>query len=241
MFDLDGTLLRFVQDEFIHVYFTGLKKVFAGLELDPDTAVKGIWAGTKAMMLNDGMMLNTKRFWLTFSDFLGIRGERLKTIEEACDNFYSNEFNNVKVVVHHSDIPKRLVHNMAAKGYTVVLATNPLFPLCAVVTRLFWIGLKPQDFKLITSYENSSFCKPNLAYYREVLGKIDKTPEQCFMVGNCPAEDMCAGELGMETFLVTDFMENEAGLDISVFNRGTIEDLEAYFMSLPVLERVDDI
>jgi len=241
LFDLDGTLLRFVQDEFIHVYFTELKKVFAGLGLDPEKAAKGIWAGTKAMILNDGTMLNSERFWLTFSEFLDIRDARLGVIEEACDNFYSNEFNKAKVVVRHSDIPKRLVHEMTARGYMVVLATNPLFPPCAVVSRLAWTDLKPQDFSLFTNYENSTFCKPNLAYYREVLGKINKTPDQCMMIGNCPADDMSAGELGIETFLVTDFMENEAGLDISGFRRGTIEELEAHLMSLPVLKKVDSL
>ena len=236
MFDLDGTLLRFVQDEFISVYFGELKKVFTGLGLDGDKAAKGVWVGTKAMILNDGTMLNTTRFWHAFSDFMEIKGEKLAVIEAACDNFYSNEFNKAKSTVHHSDVPARLVRDMNAKGFTVVLATNPLFPPCAVVSRLAWIGLDPSDFVLFTNYENSTFCKPNLSYYKEVLGKIGKTPEQCIMIGNCPADDMCAGELGMETFLVTDFMENEADLDISLFRRGTIEELETYLLSFPALE-----
>ena len=55
------------------------------------------------------------------------------------------------------------------------------------------------------------------------------------MVGNNPAEDMCVGELGTETFLVTDFMENESGIDVTVFRNGTIEDMETYLTSLPTL------
>jgi len=236
MFDLDGTLLRFVQDEFIEVYFGKLKKVFSGLGLDPEKAAKGIWVGTKAMILNDGSMLNIERFWLAFSDFMGIKDEKLDDIENACDNFYSNEFNTVKSVLHPSEIPARLVRTMKARGYTVVLATNPLFPPCAVESRLAWIGLEPSDFVLFTNYENSTFCKPNLAYYHEVFGKINKTPEQCMMIGNCPADDMCVGGLGTETFLVTDFMENEAGLDITGYRQGTMEELEAYLLSLPEIE-----
>jgi FMN phosphatase YigB (HAD superfamily) len=235
MFDLDGTLVRFVQDDFLKAYFTELSKVFFKLGLDADRAVKAVWAGTKAMMQNDGSVLNTQRFWSAFSEFMGIEGELLESVEAACDNFYSNEFNTVKSVVKFSEIPKRLVREMAARGYCVVLATNPLFPPCAVDSRLDWIGLNRHDFKLITNYENSRFCKPNLAYYEDVFSKIDRKPQQCLMVGNNPAEDMCVSRLGSEVFLVTDYMENEAGLDITTFRYGTIEELEAFLMSLPKL------
>jgi len=235
LFDLDGTLARFNQDEFIDTYFGELSKVFVRLGLDAKKACEGVWVGTKAMVLNDGAELNTRRFWDAFSGFMGIEGELLATAEAACDNFYSNEFNVVKTIVEHSEIPARVVRNMAEKGYKVVLATNPLFPPCAVDSRLGWIGLGCEDFELITHYENSTFCKPNPAYYREVLSKIGKTPEQCLMVGNNPAEDMCAGKLGMDVFLVTDFMENETDIDISQFRNGTIEDMEAFLMAMPEL------
>ena len=235
LFDLDGTLARYFQDDFIEVYFTELRKVFMKLGLDPDAAVKGVWAGTKAMVLNDGTKLNTKRFWETFSDYLGIDERQLKSAEVACDSFYSNEFNIVRSVVKHSDIPKRIVRTMTKMGYYIVLATNPMFPPCAVDSRLRWIDLDRHDFRFITHYENSNYCKPNPGYYREILSKINKLPEQCLMIGNNPAEDMCAGELGMSVFLVTDFMENDSGTDISAFKSGTLEDLEEYLMSLPDL------
>ena len=241
LFDLDGTLARFSQDDFIRVYFAGLHKVFVKLGLDADTAVKAVWAGTKAMVLNDGSVLNTQRFWGAFSDIMGVKGKQLEAVEEACDSFYTNEFNVVKSIVQPCKIPAKLVREMSAKGYYVVLATNPLFPPCAIDSRLGWIGLSRQDFKLITHYENSTFCKPDPAYYHEVLTKIGKSPRECLMVGNHPVEDMCAVKLGMEVFLITDFMENESGVDITAFRRGTIEDLEIYLTSMPLLaqENID--
>jgi len=236
LFDLDGTLVRFIQDDFLNTYFKELSKVFVRLGLDPEKACKGVWAGTKAMVLNDGSVLNTRRFWDAFSEFMSIEGSQLAAVEAACDSFYSNEFNVAKSVVSPSDIPARIVREMAAKGYMVVLATNPFFPPCAVDSRLAWIGLSRDDFKLITHYENSSFCKPNPEYYHEVLSKIGKTTGQCIMVGNNPAEDMCVSALGMEVFLVTDFMENDAGLDIEQFRHGSIEELEEFLMELPVVK-----
>ena len=251
LFDLDGTLARFNQDEFISLYFKELSKVFIRLGLDAEKACKGVWAGTKAMVLNDGSVFNTVRFWDAFAEFVGIQGEQLRAAEEACDNFYTNEFNVIKSIVKQSDIPKRIVRTMVQRGYFVVLATNPLFPPCAVDSRLGWIGMNRDDFRFITHYENSTYCKPNPDYYNEVLTKIEQMrqneqspgifrhlrnlKEQCLMVGNHPAEDMCAVKLGMEVFLVTDFMENETNIDISQFRHGTIGDLEKFLMALPEL------
>jgi len=235
LFDLDGTLVRFYQEDFINTYFKELSKVFIKLGLDAEKACKAVWAGTKEMVMNDGSVFNTRRFWDGFSQFMGIEGSQIKTVEDACDGFYTNEFNIVKSIIKPCDIPARVVRKMAEKGYTVVLATNPLFPPCAVDSRLAWIGLNRDDFKLITHYENSTFCKPNPDYYHEVLSKIGKSPDQCLMVGNNPAEDMCVSELGMEVFLVTDFMENESGVDITAFRHGSIEDLEAFLLVMPAV------
>lgn len=234
LFDLDGTLLPMTQNDFITVYLEELKKVFARLELDTELAIKAIWAGTKAMVLNDGGKLNSERFWETFASMMELSGERLKDVEDACNRFYANEFESVKNVLRTADPeqPHRLVHLLISKGFDIILATNPLFPTCAVTTRLGWIGLFPQDFGLITDYSNSTYSKPSQGYYREILEKLRKEPGQCLMIGNNTREDMSAGALGMETFLVTDFLENEAGLDISAFRHGTLEELEAYLTAL---------
>jgi len=233
MFDLDGTLLQFSQAEFIDAYFAELGKVFVRLGMDPAASSKAVWAGTKAMILNDGNMLNAGRFWTVFAEQMRLDARRRLEVETACDSFYANEFDAVKSVMTPNDISKRLVRAMSGKGYHVVLATNPLFPACAVETRLRWIGLEPGDFRLITHYSNSRFCKPNPRYYQEVFEKIGKAPEQCMMAGNSPVEDMSAGELGAQTFLVTDCLENEAGADITAIKRGTLAELEDYLMAMP--------
>ena len=233
LFDLDGTLLNFSQKDFLGVYFTELSKVFIRLGLDAEKSIAAVWAGTKAMILNDGGKLNANRFWEGFAGQMGLEGTKLAEVEAACDSFYTNEFNIVKSVLKPSDISERLVRKMASKGYTVVLATNPLFPQCAVETRLGWTGLGIQDFLLVTHYSNSSFCKPNPEYFREVFTKINRSPEQCIMIGNNPGEDMVAGTLGAETFLVTDCLENDTGLCIEAFRKGSLAELESYLMSFP--------
>ena len=232
MFDLDGTLLRISQSSFIGAYFAELSKVFVRMEMEPESSIKAVWAGTKAMFSNDGSELNVKRFWDNFAETLNLTAEKRAAVEAACDSFYINEFDKIKEFVEPTDIPKRIVPALADKGYTIVLATNPLFPACAVETRLKWIGLSMSDFQLVTHYSNSTFCKPNLGYYKEVFSKIGKEPHECLMVGNNPVEDMCVSELGAEVYLVPDFLENEAGLDISVFRSGSLGEMEDYLMTI---------
>lgn len=235
LFDLDGTLIQFTQDDFITAYLTELKKVFSRIGLDAELAIKALWSGTKAMILNDGGKLNSERFWGKFSEIMDLSADQLKAVENACDDFYSNEFKTLKSILKNEDpgLPCRLTRSLISKGYRIVLATNPLFPTCGVATRLGWIGLTPQDFCMITDYSNSSYCKPNLGYYREIFKKINKEPHQCLMIGNNAVEDMCVSSLGADTFLVTDYLENEANIDISAFRNGTFAELEKYIASLP--------
>jgi len=227
-------LVQFSQKAFVEAYFAALGKVFAKLGMNPETSVKAVWAGTKAMFMNNGSMTNHERFWLVFAESLGITDEnRLKEIEAACDKFYENEFDNIKSIVTPSEIPRRLINAMKEKGYNLVLATNPLFPSCGVATRLSWTGLESSDFTYFTHYSNCRYCKPNPGFYKEVLENIGKEPAQCLMVGNNPVEDMSAGALGLETYLVTDCLEDENGANLSEFRHGTLEELEKYLLSMP--------
>jgi len=235
LLDLDGTLIRYTQEAFLGTYLGALAGVFAGLGLDAKASVKALWASTEVMVANDGSASNAQRFWADFAVRLELDAAAVARIEAACEEFYSSGFNVVKSVAEPSEIPQRLVRALAAKGYTLVLATNPLFPECAVETRLAWIGLTPQDFDLVTHYENSSYCKPNLGYYREIFARLGKAPEQCLMVGNSLAEDMCVGELGAETFLVTDYLEDGAGVDLAGLRHGTLVEAEAWLLALPEL------
>ncbi len=50
------------------------------------------------------------------------------------------------------------------------------------------------------------------------------------MVGNDVNEDMCAAEIGIKTFLLTDCMINAEGKDISSYDRGGFPELEEYLM-----------
>jgi len=232
LFDLDGTLIKCSQEVFIKKYFTEIWKVFVNLGMDGDVAVSAVWAGTKAMLTNDGTETNAKKFWQVFAECLKLSEADVIDIEAVCDKFYAGDFNKLKELMEPTDIPLRLIKEMQHRGYKLVLATNPVFPEIAIHSRLEWLGLEPDEFIHITHYKNSSFCKPNLGYYREIFEIIKKTPEQCMMIGNNPVEDMVAGKLGCEVYLVTDCLENEADIDISTYRHGSLEELEKFLMLL---------
>ena len=117
-------------------------------------------------------------------------------------------------------------------GYRTVLATNPVFPKIATEIRLKWVGLSLQDFELTTTYENTSYCKPNIKYYEHILKEIGLKAEECLMVGNNATEDMIASTLGMKVFLLTDCLINREEKDISNYPNGNYDDLIKYIDSL---------
>lgn len=228
LFDLDGTLLPMDQEAFVNDYLGRMAKKLAPHGYNPDLLVKGIWKGTGAMVKNDGKISNEALFWQVFN---AIMGKDCQKDEPLFLEYYRNEFQEVRHVCGFDARAAEAIREIRAMGYRVSLATNPLFPAIATQSRAKWAGLDPEDFTLITTYENSRFCKPNPDYYREILGKLNVTPEECLMVGNDVQEDMIAKTLGMKVFLLTDCIINRDDTDISTYPNGSFPELLAYIRS----------
>ena len=62
--------------------------------------------------------------------------------------------------------------------------------------------------------ERMHFCKPNPAYYQEILELLGAKAEECLMIGNDVEEDMVAATLGIKTRLVTDLLISRDQLQI---------------------------
>lgn len=222
LFDLDGTLLPMDQEVFVKTYLGLLAKKLAPYGYEPDKLIQAVWAGTAAMVKNDGKESNEERFWQTFAQVYGVDAKKDIAV---FDDFYRNEFAGVKEVCGYHPKAAETVRVLKEKGFRVALATNPIFPQIATAQRIRWTGLAPEDFELFTTYENSHYCKPNLSYYEEVLERLGVTPQECLMVGNDVSEDMIAEKLGMKVFLLTDCLINKEDKDISVYPSGSFEQL----------------
>lgn len=229
LFDLDGTLLPMDQDTFIKAYLGGMAKKLAPHGYNPDALVKAVYAGMKAMTTNDGSCTNETAFWNAFT---GILGEKVRDDMPIFDEFYRNEFQDVKNICGFLPDAVKTVRKLKEMGYRVALATTPMFPSIATESRIRWAGLELDDFEFFTTYENYHYCKPNLNYYREVVEKLGVAPEECLMVGNDVGEDMVTEELGMKVFLMPADLINKVGKDITVYPQGDFADLLAYIDTL---------
>ena len=229
LFDLDGTLLPMDQDVFVKDYFTRIAGKVAPAGYEPKKLIELIWRGIAAMVKNDGSKTNEAAFW----EYAGsVYGERIMQDKHLFDEFYEKEFDKIKAVCGYDPAAAEIVYNLKERGFRVVLATNPIFPARATRWRIQWAGLKPEDFEIYTTYENASYCKPNLKYYQSILEKLQVRPEECLMVGNDVGEDMIAEKLGMKVFLLTDCLINKAETDISVYPRGNFDALRNYLATL---------
>lgn len=236
LFDLDGTLLPLDPDQFVKIYFHQIAQKFAPKGYDPQTFIKAVWMGTEAMIKNDGKQTNEVTFWQTFKSI--IKGD-YQDLENTFLDFYQNEYDETKNSSSYHVLAKKCIDILKQKGYQLVLATNPLFPQVATYKRIEWAGLDSKDFIHITTYENSSYCKPNIKYYLEILKLIEKDASCCLMVGNDVNEDMVVTELGMDTFLLTDCLINPKNVDINQFPHGDFEAFLRFVKSLPDLNQND--
>lgn len=221
-FDLDGTLLPMDQDVFTRAYFKRLAAKLAPHGYEPKSLIDGIWAGTAAMVKNDGSCTNEEAFWKKFSS---IFGERVLRDQPVFEEYYRVEFREVAAECGFNPKAKETVDALKKEGYRIALATNPIFPAVATESRIRWAGLEPGDFALYTTYENTGFCKPNPAYYSDLLDRLGCRAEESLMVGNDVEEDMVAASLGMQVFLLTDCLINKNNKDITGYAHGGFDDL----------------
>lgn len=226
LFDLDGTLLPMELDTFAKAYFEKLAANLAAVGYEPKTLMKTISAGIAAMAKNNGANTNETVFWRVFAAQYG--QESVLKDKPLFERFYQEDFQSLQAVCGFQPAAAPLLHTLKRRGVRLVLATNPVFPAIATESRIRWAGLQPADFEWYTTFENSHFCKPNPAYYDEIIKTRQLDPSACLMVGNDVDEDMVAAACGMHTFLLTDCLINKTGCDIDRYPHGSFSRLSEY-------------
>lgn len=180
LFDLDGTLLPMNQDEFTKGYFKLLAAKLALHGYEPKQLIDTIWACMAAMVKNGGTCSNEEVFW---EKFAAIYEEKALADKPLFEEFYEKEFEGAKAYCKFNPRVPKAIRRIQEMGYRVVLATNPIFPAVATEARIRWAGLEPSDFELYTTYENYSYCKPNPAYYKEILDRLTLAGTEQLMPG----------------------------------------------------------
>lgn len=229
-FDLDGTLLGMDIDEFMNAYFRRLAAFVAAKGHDPEPFMAGLKAGTAAMGANDGSQTNAEAFWEVMLRYVDPEEADWRAL---ADEFYATDFGHIGDGFEPNPAVARTLDALRCKGYPLVLTTMPMFPLRAVEQRLGWAGVDPSAFERITNYENSKSIKPKPAYFAENLAAMGVRGADVLMVGNNTLEDMAFLDLGADGYLVTDWLLDPIGRDLSDLACGSFEELEQWVEALP--------
>lgn len=211
-FDLDGTLLPMLEEEFTKVYFGLLCKKAMPYGYDKDKLIQTIWAGTKAMKHNDGSKTNESVFWNVFES---VYGEfECKKMKPVFDEFYENEFKQSKAVCFENPYATEIIEFCKSKNLKIAVSTSPYFPKQGVVSRLGFLGLNENDFDYITNYSNSSYSKPNPKFYEEILKTLNLDASEVLMFGNSETDDgKPMKNLGAKVFMVGDYVSVDENLN----------------------------
>lgn len=232
-FDLDGTLLPMDLDEFMGSYFKSIARFAAERGLNAEKFMDALKRGTHAMAAHDDGATNEEAFWGAFAQ---VYGEGAENVRKLVGDFYEHDFARIGDGFAGNPAVSRIVANLASKGYPLVLTTMPMFPRRAVEHRLSWAGVEADAFSRITSYENSTSVKPRQTYYAENLAAMGVRGSDVLMVGNNTQEDLAFLDLGVDAYLVTDWLLDPIGFDLDAVKHGSMEQFEEWVDALPSCE-----
>ncbi len=231
LFDLDGTVLPMDFDKFMELYFYNMGIYFKE-KIDGNTLAKYIMASTEVMIKTTNGDSNEDSF---MNHFASLVNDDIEEYKKMFLEYYNSLFDNVRASTYRSTMMRESVDLLKEKGYEVVLATNPLFPMVANHHRIRWAGFEPDEFSYISSFENNHYCKPHIEYYNEVLQSIGKKPEECLMVGNDVFDDLAARKLGIKTYLITDHMLNRHNQTIQTDYKGNYTEFLDFVKNIKIL------
>jgi FMN phosphatase YigB (HAD superfamily) len=239
LFDLDGTLLGNDLNVFLPAYFGGLGD-YLPPGADPQRVQAEMINATRAMIGNsDPARVLFDVFRDCFSFGTGWPEAEWRPV---FDRYYAGAYRGLERLTQRLPAARAVMEWAFSQNFTVVIATNPLFPEPAVRERLRWAGLADFPYALITTIESSHFAKPNPAYYAETLARVGRRPEQALMIGNDWENDMAAAAAaGLRGYLVTepgatgpvnpDWAAGAPGrlaLEAQPVGRGTLEEFLAW-------------
>lgn len=220
LFDLDGTLLDIDMDIFIQNYFKLMVEMARHRGLPYQDLPKKIMIATEAMIRDKDPNRTNKEVFE--SVFYQICEADPNLMAAFFNDFYKEAFPRLSSLAAPMQGAQEVVAKAFEQGFKVAIATNAIFPYSAINERLKWAQCHDFPYELVTTYENMYFCKPHHEYYLDICRLLGVQPHECLMVGNDVAEDLVAGEVGMETFLCRKRILNEGARRIKPSYEGDL-------------------
>jgi FMN phosphatase YigB (HAD superfamily) len=137
-------------------------------------------------------------------------------IQAAWESFYADKYPMLREYISPVAGASGLIQKLVDDGFTVVIATNPIYPETAIKQRLEWANLPTDDnvYALVTHAGNMHSAKPNPDYFAEILQYIGVEPHEALMVGDSLKSDIIPAQtLGIHPYQIHDhsltaFIEN---------------------------------
>ena len=200
MFDFDGTIIEVHGSKlklYIHIVWLCLEHFVPRVGL---VAAWKVFLRTFAKICDhSGKLSNWQSVLQAWSETTARTDSEISTLAQE---FVSQRMVHLRRHFRPIDSAVVLVRAALASGKKIVIATNPLYPITSTHQRLSWVGLKPEDFILVTGLENSYGAKPQLRYYQGILKALDVSAQDCVMIGNDPFLDLAATKVGIQCHLV---------------------------------------
>lgn len=207
LFDLDDTLLRLNLTAFIARYVCGATRLLASAARTSPAAL-GI-PYVRAFLAMDAQdredsLTNERLFNQTFLASTGIPlddpviADLMTYYEEQIVPGFSGG------IVAARPVPgaREAIEAVHDAGLLCALATNPTFSLSCDRARMGWADVGEDDFALVSTYSNSTRCKPSTRYYQEFANQLGVRLEECLMVGNDAVRDIVRDGCGLRTAYV---------------------------------------
>lgn len=211
LIDMDDTLLKNPLEKFMPAYLKLIGEALSS-KIDPNQMIPQMLKATDKMIAKQDFRGTLESHF--DNNFYPVLGLEKNDVSGLIDRFYAKEYRSLQQFTNPLPDAVQLVKKSLNNGFTVVVATNPLFPQKAMRERLTWANL-PIDkvpFSLIISYENFHFAKPNPAYYAEILAQLGWPEQPVCMIGNSLSEDIQpAQKLGISTYWITEKSIDSSG------------------------------
>lgn len=207
-FDLDGTLIDVDMHRFIPGYLRRLTGYMSD-QVNPSLAIKSMHRAVASMFANTDARKTLESILLD-----GLQSDlsvSAQSYAECLELFYRNDLDSFSPLISRHPLSPQLIDSALARGWKVILATNPIFPREVIDARLSWGGLDGAAFHHVTAYETAHFCKPSPAFFEELLDLLQLPASSCLMVGNDTLHDLSASRVGMQTCLLTPWRIDRPG------------------------------
>ena len=240
LLDLDDTLLVNNMDTFIPAYLGAWSRLVADF-VDPKKFVDALLGGTRQMTRNRRPDCTLQDVFEAF--FFPALQVNEAQFREIAERFYAQVFPTLRGLTRPRPEAVVLVEQALARGYSLAIATNPLFPLTAIQQRLEWAGLPVEKYpyQWVPSYESSHFAKPDPAYFSEMLGYLGWPDGPVVMVGDDLELDIhSAHKAGIPTFWLERQAANPAKGEEKLSTVGALGDLLPWLDQAPVEELTPD-